>query len=353
MSVIRVETGIPYEVHVDAGILGTIGDVVRENIPSAQTVAVVTDTNVGGFYLQRVTDSLQAAGLHVVSRVIPAGEQSKNLDEYAQVLSFLAQENVTRSDAIIALGGGVVGDLAGFASATYLRGIDYIQVPTSLLAMVDSSVGGKTAVDLPEGKNLVGAFYQPKAVLCDVETLNTLPEEDFRNGCAEVIKYGVLSSPELFAHLAQEGTGFDRVRVIEECVRIKAEIVAEDERDTGLRRMLNLGHTFGHAVEAKSNYELTHGTAVAIGMALIARAASVRGHMSANDAQGVCACIGRFGLPVNTQESARGLMPYVASDKKRQGDQVHLIVPTAIGHCEIIPVPVDECEQWITEGIAG
>lgn len=351
MSTIRIDTTTPYEVNVGTGILDTLGTVVAGTLPQARTAAVVTDTHVAAYYLQPVLESLQAAGLSAVSMVIPAGEQSKDLATYAKVLGFLTEEEITRSDVVIALGGGVVGDLAGFAAATYLRGIAYIQVPTSLLAMVDSSVGGKTAVDLPGGKNLAGAFYQPRAVLCDVRTLDTLPEENFRDGCAEVIKYGILSSPELFGHLAERGIDFDRARVIEECIRIKADVVAEDERDRGIRRTLNLGHTFGHAIEAKSDYELTHGRAVAIGMAIMARAAARRGYLSEEDRDAVLACIEGFELPVSASESAKELMSFVGSDKKREGDRIHLIVPRAIGDCEIVPVAVEDCEAWLKEGL--
>ena len=188
-----------------------------------------------------------------------------------ELLNFLAENKLTRSDALIALGGGVVGDLTGFAAATYLRGIDYIQIPTTLLAAVDSSVGGKTAIDLPSGKNLVGAFYQPKLVLCDTDTLNTLPEDIFRDGCAEVIKYGVLYDAELFAHLDESGLSFDREAVIARCVELKRDVVAEDEFDRGKRQKLNLGHTIGHGIEACSGYGISHGKAVAMGMTIITK----------------------------------------------------------------------------------
>ena len=350
MSTIRIDTTTPYEVMIGSGILKDLGEVIRREIPKAESAAVVTDTNVSGYYLQTALDSLNAAGLRAVSFELPAGEQSKNFAVYEEVLSFLAQERITRSDAVIALGGGVVGDLAGFAAATYLRGIACVQVPTSLLAMVDSSVGGKTAIDLPEGKNLVGAFYQPRAVLCDVKTLDTLPEDVFRDGCAEVIKYGILSSPELFMHLTKNGRGFDRISVIEECVRIKADVVAEDERDNGVRQTLNLGHTFGHAVEAESDYELSHGQAVAVGMAMIVRAGSRFGITGESCRDRVLECLKIFGLPVSVDKQASELLPYVMKDKKRRGSRINLIVPKDIGDCAIMPVSLDEAGDWMKAG---
>ena len=252
---------------------------------------------------------------------------------------------MTRSDHLVALGGGVVGDLTGFAAATYLRGIAYIQVPTTLLAMVDSSVGGKTAIDLPSGKNLAGAFCQPKLVLCDTDTLATLPEDIFRDGCAEVIKYGILYDPDLFAHLTEKGLAFDRKAVITRCVELKRDVVTQDEFDTGLRMKLNLGHTVGHGIEAISNFSLSHGKAVAIGMAIVSRASRCP------DGQKILACLERFGLPTTTDYAPADIYRCALSDKKRSVATVSLILPRAIGSCAIVPTPIADLKSFIEAGL--
>ena len=267
MNQVTVTASGTYEVQIGAGILEQIGTEARK-VLRAETVFLISDSNVFPIYGQRVADSLQAAGFKVDWIVCTAGERAKSPAMWVRLMEYLAHKQLTRSDAILALGGGVMGDLAGFCAATYLRGIDYIQVPTSLLAMVDSSVGGKTAIDLTAGKNLCGAFKQPKLVLCDTECLKTLPREELLCGCAEVIKYGVLYDPELFYHLQKHGLSFDREWVIARCVTLKRDVVAQDEFDRGARQKLNLGHTFGHSVEALSNFAISHGQAVAIGMAI-------------------------------------------------------------------------------------
>ena len=290
-------------------------------------------------------ESLKSAGFSVVSYVFPAGEESKNGQVFLDLLNFLAENRLTRSDLIVALGGGVVGDLAGFAAASYLRGIRFLQVPTTLLAAVDSSVGGKTAIDLPAGKNLAGAFCQPSLVLCDTDTLNSLPTDIFRDGCAEVIKYGVLYDPKLFAHLEEKGLAFDREAVITRCVELKRDVVMEDEFDTGARMKLNLGHTVGHGVEAKSRFALSHGKAVAIGMAIVSRASNC------GDTPRILALLEKFGLPTRTDYSADDLFTYTLSHKKRSGGTVNLIIPRAIGDCAIVPTKVESLKFFIQAGL--
>jgi len=267
------------------------------------------------------------------------------------LVNTLAESKLTRSDLIVALGGGVVGDLAGFAAATFLRGIRFIQIPTTLLAMVDSSVGGKTAIDLPAGKNLCGAFCQPSLVLCDTNVLNTLPQDTFRDGCAEVIKYGILYDYKLFNHLRYKGLDFDREQVITRCVELKRDVVMEDEFDTGTRMKLNLGHTIGHGVEARSNFGITHGKAVAIGMAIISRAAIKMKMFDQADCNALVSILENFGLPINTEYTADELFAYTLSDKKRSGGTVKLIIPRAIGCCDIVPTPVNELKSWIEAGL--
>ena len=283
--------------------------------------------------------------------VFPAGEQFKNAAVYLELLYYLADQHLTRTDLIVALGGGVVGDLAGFAAATYMRGIPFIQIPTTLLAAVDSSVGGKTAIDLPVGKNLVGAFYQPALVLCDTDCLNTLPEDVFRDGCAEVIKYGVLYDPELFSHLAEKGLDFDREMVITRCVELKRDVVAEDEFDTGARMKLNLGHTIGHGAEAQSHFEISHGKGVAIGMAIVSRAGAARGICDNRTKDAILSILDKFRLPVSCDYSAESLYRAALSDKKRSGGTVNLIIPERIGFCRIEPTPVENIQSFIEAGL--
>ena len=347
MKTIRIQAGQPYTVMVGEGIRTQTGKMIADTLPEAASAAIISDSNVAPLYLAQIRDAIEQAGLSVCSKVIAAGEASKNLSVYSEILSFLAEQKLSRSDVIVALGGGVVGDLAGFAAATFLRGVPYVQIPTSLLAMVDSSVGGKTAVDLPAGKNLAGAFYQPSVVICDPEVLHTLPDSYLRDGCAEVIKYGVLEDEMLFSRLMTEGICFDRVSVISRCIEIKAHYVAEDEFDQGLRQKLNLGHTFGHAIEASSHFAVTHGQAVAAGMCMIARASCALGFCRKSCVDAVEACVREFGLPDSSDKLAEELLPYVFSDKKRRADSISLIVPRQIGQCDVMAVGADDITSWL------
>lgn len=344
MITVPVSTSKKYDVIIGSGLLPTIGFRIAEN-KKIKSACIVSDSNVWPLYGQTITDSLSDAGIPTVSFVFPAGEASKNGQTYLSLLNFLAENRITRSDVIIALGGGVVGDLTGFAAATYLRGISYIQVPTTLLAAVDSSVGGKTAIDLPAGKNLAGAFYQPSLVLCDIDTLNTLPEDIFRDGCAEVIKYGILYDPALFSVLESHGLTFNREAVVARCVELKRDVVAEDEFDRGTRMKLNLGHTIGHGVEACSNYSISHGKAVAIGTAIVSRASCC------SDRERIIGCLELFGLPVTTEYTAELLFQTALHDKKRSGGTVNLIIPRTIGSCDICPTPVEELKSFIQAGL--
>ena len=344
MKIIKVNASRSYDVKIGSNLLPTLGAEVAA-LCKAGKACIISDSNVWPLYGEAAENSLRDAGMTPVHFVFPAGEESKNGIVYLELLNFLAENKLTRSDILVALGGGVVGDLTGFAAATYLRGVAYIQVPTTLLAAVDSSVGGKTAIDLPAGKNLCGAFYQPALVLCDTDTLNTLPENVYRDGCAEVIKYGVLYDPELFAYLMDAGTNFERETVIARCVELKRDVVAEDEFDTGARMKLNLGHTVGHGIEKASHFAVSHGKAVAIGMAIVARAAHCP------DAERIIACLESFGLPVSTAYSAAELCRHAVLDKKRSGGTVKLIVPKAIGDCVILPMPIENLKSFIEEGL--
>lgn len=350
MNTVHVNASRSYDVLIGPGLLNTLGHHVSA-ISKAKKVCIVSETNVWPLYGERAKSSLTSAGLDVTEFIFPAGEQSKNAAVYVQLLNALAERQLTRTDLIVALGGGVVGDLAGFAAATYLRGISFIQVPTTLLAAVDSSVGGKTAIDLPAGKNLAGAFYQPTLVLCDTNCLNSLPEDVFRDGCAEVIKYGVLYDPELFAHLTENGPGFDREMVITRCVELKRDVVAEDEFDTGARMKLNLGHTIGHGVEAQSHFEISHGKGVAIGMAIVSRAGAACGICDTKTKDAILTILDKFQLPTSCDYSAESLYRAALSDKKRSGGLVNLIIPEQIGFCRIEPTPVENIQSFIEAGL--
>ena len=350
MKTITVSASRTYDIRIGHGLLTTLGEAVR-GLGKVEKVFLVSDTQVYPLYGGAAEASLKAAGYSVSSFVFPAGEESKNGETFLKLLNALAQAGLSRSDLLVALGGGVVGDLAGFSAACYLRGIRFVQIPTTLLAAVDSSVGGKTAIDLPAGKNLAGAFYQPSLVLCDLDALDTLPEDIFRDGCAEVIKYGVLYDPELFSQLEISGLNFDREAVIARCVALKRDVVMEDEKDTGSRMKLNLGHTFGHAVEAHSRFTLSHGKSVAIGLAIIARASASMGICSEADAARIVSVLKAFGLPVQTQYTAEALLPYLLSDKKRSGGTVNLILPEAIGRCVVSPTPVSQLQSILQAGL--
>lgn len=350
MKTISVTASKDYSVLIGDNLLADLGKLVCDKKTPCQ-VAVISDSNVWPLYGSVVQKSLCSAGFQVISYVFPAGESSKNGNTYLEILNFLAINHLTRSDLLIALGGGVVGDLTGFAAATYLRGISYIQVPTTLLAMVDSSVGGKTAIDLPAGKNLAGAFYQPDLVICDIDCLSTLPDQIFRDGCAEVIKYGVLYDEALFAHLAANGIRFDRESVISRCVALKRDVVSQDEFDTGARQMLNLGHTLGHGIEANSHFCISHGQAVAAGMAIIAKSAWKTGICTQDVYQQIVEVLQTFGLPWNTSYSADELAASALSDKKRSGSTVNLIMPKRIGECIISPTPVEKVKSVIEVGL--
>ena len=349
MKTVSVTASRPYDILIGHGLLSDIGQLVK-SVGNASRICIVSDTNVWPIYGEDVAARLSAAGLNCCSFVFPAGEEYKNSATYLELLNCLAQAQLTRSDLILALGGGVVGDLAGFAAATYLRGIRYIQIPTTLLAAVDSSVGGKTAIDLPAGKNLAGCFWQPSLVIFDTDCLNTLPDEVFRDGCAEVIKYAVLFDPELFAHLQQQDLQFDREWVIERCVQWKRDVVSRDEFDTGERMLLNFGHTLGHAVESLSRYTISHGKAVSIGMALICRASVSAGICDVDAAHQILTLLKQFSLPCSATYAPEELFAAACSDKKRSAGTLNLIIPHSIGRCSIRPTPICEFQSFIEAG---
>lgn len=344
MKTVTVNASKSYDIKIGSGLLSTVGDEITQ-LGQVQKICIVSETTVWPLFGDTVSYSLQRAGFDVLSYVFPAGEESKNGTVFLDLVNYLAQHKLTRSDMIVALGGGVVGDLAGFAAASFLRGIRFVQIPTTLLAAVDSSVGGKTAIDLPAGKNLCGAFCQPSLVLCDTDTLRTLPDAVFRSGCAEVIKYGILYDEVLFSQLEKSGLDFDLESVITRCIEMKRDVVMEDEFDTGARMKLNLGHTIGHGVEARSNFELSHGESVAIGMAIVCRA------FRCPDTERILNILHQFGLPTTTTYSSDEIYHYTLSDKKRSGGTIRLIIPNKIGDCSVVPTTVDDLKSFIEAGL--
>ena len=328
--------GRGYDIRIGAGLLARAGELCRGALPNASRLFVVTDSHVGPLYLGRVLPALKAAGFETAVSEIPAGEHSKSPAMLARLWEEMMDFGLTRSDAVAALGGGVVGDLAGFAAATILRGVDFIQIPTTLLAQVDSSVGGKVAVDLQHGKNLAGAFWQPRLVLMDPDTLETLDEGTFSDGMAEVIKYGCIADRDFFdfltAHPSRGGVMGEIERVLYTCCDIKRRVVMEDERDTGLRMILNFGHTIGHAFELAGHYETwTHGQAVAAGMSWAARLGErlkVTPPGTAEELQGL---LSAFRLPLDIPCGGETMEEAVGVDKKGKGDEITVILLSRIG----------------------
>ena len=345
-----------YEVHVGRGLLPTVGKLISKACPKVTHVALISDSNVAPLYVPAVEASLRSAGLEVTTMTFPAGEEHKRLSTLGGILERMAVAGLTRSDAVVALGGGVTGDMGGLAAALYQRGIQVVQVPTSLLAMVDSSVGGKTAVDLEAGKNLAGAFLQPSLVIADIDCLATVSPELLRDSCGEMIKHGVLADEKLYERLRLEPVcepGFDPdklVGIVARNVEIKRDVVDEDERENGRRQTLNLGHTIGHAIESASDFSLGHGSCVAAGLCCVARASARLGWCSQDVTDRIVECVEAYGLPTNTRIDHDTLLEYAARDKKRRSDGVTLVVPTRIGEVELRKVSLEELRRVIDLG---
>ena len=318
------------------------------NIHKACHVVVVSDDTVFNLYGDRTVKSLTEAGFKVDTFVFPHGEQSKNIHTVEDILEFSADKHLTRTDLMLALGGGVVGDITGFCAAIYARGIDFVQVPTTLLAAVDSSVGGKTAVDLKGGKNLAGAFHQPIAVYLDVDTFKTLPESTFAEGMAETIKYGLIQDGALFDLF--EGGDYSIVEICQRCIQIKADVVHVDEFDTGLRKILNFGHTPGHAIEKMSNFGITHGFAVAMGMMIMTQVSEKLGKIPQGSTDRVRKVLEAHGLPVSSEYTADQMAEASLSDKKRTGGKLGLVLLDKIGNAYIEEIPVEELAKYYSLG---
>ena len=340
---------VGYDVLIQKGLLSQVGERISA-IHKPCRVLLLTDDMVEALYADTVTASLAEAGFSVVRHVIPHGEASKSGENLLTLLERMATEQLTRSDLLVTLGGGVVGDLGGFTAAIYQRGIPFIQIPTTLLAMVDASVGGKTAIDLKAGKNLCGAFHQPSLVVCDTNCLSTLSPEIFSDGMAEVIKYAMISDAVLF-DLLKSGAS-DMEKVIRLCVEDKRALVEADETDKGVRQLLNLGHTVGHAIEACSDFTISHGSAVAVGMVIITRAAVKAGICEANTLSALLDLLSKHNLPTECPFTVEQLFAVAVSDKKRAGGSITLAVPHGVADTRLVTVPVDALEHYIRAGLS-
>lgn len=341
-----------YDIEIARGLLDSIGQKTAALLPKARMAAIVSDTNVAPLYSERLVRSLEAAGLKTVLLTIEAGEQSKNMKVLSEVLEQLAESGMTRSDVLLTLGGGVVGDLGGVAAASFMRGIAFIQIPTSLLAQIDSSVGGKVAVDLKAGKNLAGAFYQPKAVFIDTELLATLPVRFLHDGLAEAIKYGCIKDAALFEKIAAYADDAELLAdidsVVAACCNIKARIVEQDEFDTGLRMLLNFGHTLGHAVEQHFGYShFTHGEGVAIGMYQLTQRTEVLGLTKAGTAARIKEVLEKYALPIAVGVPKESLLSTMAKDKKKQGSSITLIILESLGEGVLKKISWQEMPEYL------
>ena len=323
----------PYDIYLKEGLLDTFSTY----LPSKDNVVIITDTLIPKPYIATVKSQLN----HPLVITIPSGETSKSFHYYQQIIEEMLRENIPKSGTLIALGGGVVGDLAGFVASTYMRGINFVQIPTTLLSQIDSSVGGKVAINSKDVKNSVGTFYQPKAVFIDPSVLTTLDQKQLSSGLAEMIKYGVISDPSILSYLEEEPLFSVLPSLIEQCIAIKKQLVLEDEFDQHKRHILNFGHTFGHAIEQHSKYQYTHGEAVAIGMSIMTGNTSFHKRL--------ISLLKKFSLPYRSPYTFEELAPYILHDKKRQDQTLNLVVVQTLGEAQIIPVHIKEVKHYWEE----
>lgn len=347
MEKVTVNASISYDILIDKGIIDISGELIKSVKPNGKC-AVITDDNVDKYYGERVMKSLKGSGIKAVKFVFPHGESSKNHSTLLNIYEFLAENSFTRSDYIAALGGGVVGDTAGYAAATYMRGIDFIQIPTTGISQSDSSVGGKTAVDIKAGKNLVGAFHQPRLVIADTETLSTLTPEFYADGMAEIVKHGMIKSAELFELLSTKDIKSNLVEIMKRNVSIKGRVVENDEREKGERMLLNFGHTLGHALEKYYNFTgLTHGFAIAIGMSTFTHIAERRGMCKAGIADKLDALLTKCGLPTTDPAPLGELFKISLGDKKHLANGMNIVICSDIGKSEVVKMSVVEYEKFL------
>ncbi len=347
---IPVHTGRPYEIKLGRGLLAHAGELIRE-VHKGSRALVVCDSNVSKLYAKTLSDSLVRAGYRVVSVLtFPAGEKHKTLVTVNHIYSALARGQFDRADVVVALGGGVTGDLAGYAAATWMRGIDFVQIPTSLLAQVDSSIGGKTGVDIPEGKNLVGAFWQPIRVIADIDVLSTLPQAYVTDGMGEVIKSACIRDAALFELLEKDQAFSPELlgEIVRRCMLVKCRVVENDERESGERKLLNFGHTLGHALEKHLKYDgISHGCAVAVGMAAITAASERAGLTQSGTTARLCALLRKFGLPTKGPVAVDEYLDAVKLDKKCIGGKVDLVLLRGIGEAFCHRIATDALGEFV------
>ncbi len=345
-NVIHVNASNSYDVIIGRNLLKDSGEIIK-NVIKPCKIALITDDIVDGLFSQTVILSLEKTGFEVVKFVFKNGEESKNLSTYGEILCFLAQNELTRTDAVVALGGGVVGDMAGFVASTYLRGINYVQIPTTLLAQIDSSVGGKTAIDLPSGKNLVGAFCQPKAVICDVDVIENLPFDTYLDGMGEMAKYAVLDK-KVFEQINKDS--FDMQTLISFCIDYKRTIVEQDEFEKGQRKLLNLGHTPAHGIEKLSEYKIPHGRAVAMGLEIILGASLKHGYLDNDSYQSLKSTVQKClkARSSNLTFSIQDIASACLADKKRSGENITLVMVYGVGDVRLVQVKVKQLKEYLS-----
>ena len=344
---VAVNTGDEYKVMIGNDLLNKTGEIL--SALGFKKIAIITDNKVWSIYKEELEKSLKCSNIHYEVLIFLHGENSKSVQNYLKGIDFLAENNYRRSDALLAFGGGVIGDLGGFISATYQRGMQFVQLPTTLLAGVDSSVGGKTAINLKQGKNLLGAFKQPKKVICDLSLYKTMDKKDFLDGVAETIKYSILSSKEmfyeLFSPIKQDDLRLEYL--VKRCVEYKAKTVDLDEQDNDIRRLLNLGHTIGHSIEKLSNYSITHGFAVAIGICYIAKLSYVLNLITKETAKDIVNCIEKNDLPISTNFTPEEIFQNSILDKKCEDDTITVILIQDIGSCVLKKISLLKWKQYI------
>jgi 3-dehydroquinate synthase len=357
MKTLEINCSKNYNIMIGAGLLPKAGALIAQRIDPCR-VCIVTDETVGGLYggpNSPLWQGLQNAGFEVYEFTFPAGERNKRLSTVESILSLLADHNFDRKDALIALGGGVPGDITGFAAAIYMRGIRFIQIPTTLLACVDSSIGGKTGVDLEEGKNLAGAFWQPELVIEDIDVFDTLTDDLYRDGYAEIVKAGMIGDSSIVQSFREndirQANKAALTEIIVKALNVKSDIVAQDEREAGLRQLLNLGHTIGHAIEKCSDYSISHGSAVATGCVIASAAAASKGWTDLSNAQLIKDIFIRHGFDLDPCADAKALAAAAGNDKKSHGDSVTIIYPVSPGNCDMRPLLKSELESFIRSGL--
>ena len=352
MKIVNINTSDKYDVLVGADIIqpdSEFCDRIKKIYCGNDNpkCLIVTDDKVDSLHFLTLSKALNSLNINVQKLVLKNGEQSKNFDEYKNIINALAKSDLKKNDLIIAFGGGVIGDISGFAASTWLRGIKYIQIPTTLLAMVDSSVGGKCAIDTEYGKNLVGSFWQPSAVFANINFIDTLPNEILSDGMSEVIKSAILKSPILFEHLEKNGFNFDREFVVSETIKIKNFYVSNDEKESGIRQMLNLGHTIAHAIEKLSNYKVSHGRAVAIGLDMISRASVNNNMLDKIKYERIHNLIEKFNLATECEYTISEMINIISIDKKTHGKKINLIIPVDIGDCKIHTIELSQLNEFL------